>query len=118
MAIVLDGTVYSAPVIRERIGDGHCAITGGFTTAEAQDLAIALRSGSLATPVALLEERSVGSTLGQASIRQGLASGTLGALLVMGFICLYYGAAGVTACAMLGFNLPSWQEAMAPSGAC
>ena len=118
MAIVLDGTVYSAPVIRERIGDGHCSITGGFTTAEAQDLAIALRSGSLAAPVALLEERSVGSTLGQASIRQGLAPGTLGALLVMGFICLYYGAAGVTACAMLGFNLPSWQEALAPSGAC
>ena len=118
MAIVLDGTVYSAPVIRERIGGGRCAITGGFTTAEAQDLSIALRSGSLAAPVALLEERSVGPTLGQESIRQGLASGTLGALLVMGFICLYYGAAGVTACAMLGFNLPSWQEALAPSGAC
>ncbi|MBO4296567.1 MAG: protein translocase subunit SecD, partial [Desulfovibrio sp.] len=58
MAIVLDGTVYSAPVIRERIGGGRCSITGGFTTAEAQDLAIALRSGSLAAPVALLEERS------------------------------------------------------------
>ena len=105
MAIVLDGTVYSAPVMRERIGGGRCSITGGFTSAEAQDLAIALRSGSLAAPVSVLEERSVGPTLGRESIRQGLAAGALGALLVMGFMCAYYGAAGAVACAMLGFNL-------------
>ncbi len=105
MAIVLDNVVMSAPVIRERIAGGRCSITGGFTTAEAQDLSIALRSGSLAAPVSVLEERTVGPTLGRDSIRQGLAAGAMGALLVMGFMCCYYGAAGAVACAMLAFNL-------------
>ncbi|HET9396662.1 MAG TPA: protein translocase subunit SecD, partial [Nitrospiraceae bacterium] len=72
MAIVLDNTIYSAPVIQERIGGGRAQITGTFTTQEANDLAIVLRAGALPAPVAILEERTVGPSLGADSIRQGI----------------------------------------------
>ena len=65
LAIVLDGNVHSAPVIRERIPSGQAQITGGFTSEEATDLAIVLRAGALPAPVQVLEERTVGPSLGR-----------------------------------------------------
>lgn len=105
MAIVLDGKVYSAPVIRERIGGGRASISGNFTTAEAQDLSIVLRAGSLPAPVTVLEERTVGPSLGQESIDSGVRAGLLGAALVMIFMAVYYGRSGIIADCMLAFNL-------------
>ncbi|MDR1658819.1 MAG: protein translocase subunit SecD [Desulfovibrio sp.] len=105
MAIVLDGKVYSAPVIRERIGGGRASISGNFTTAEAQDLAIVLRAGSLPAPVTVLEERSVGPSLGQESIDSGVRAALVGAVGVALFMAIYYGLSGLIANAMLCFNL-------------
>ena len=72
LAVVLDNKVYSAPVIRERIGGGSGQISGGFSVEEAHDVAIALRSGALLAPVVLLEKRSVGPTLGADSIKASM----------------------------------------------
>ena len=105
MAIVLDGKVYSAPVIRERIGGGRASISGNFTTAEAQDLAIVLRAGSLPAPVTVLEERTVGPSLGQESIDSGIMAGLVGAATVMIFMAVYYGMSGVIADVILCFTL-------------
>jgi preprotein translocase subunit SecD len=69
---VLDDNVYSAPVIQEKIAGGEARITGNFTTEEARDLAIVLRAGALPAPVQILEERTVGPSLGTDSIRMGL----------------------------------------------
>jgi preprotein translocase subunit SecD len=105
MAIVLDGKVYSAPVIRERIGGGRASISGNFTTSEAQDLAIVLRAGSLPAPVTVLEERSVGPSLGQESIDSGVTAALVGAAGVALFMAVYYGLSGLIADAMLCFTL-------------
>ncbi|MCU0286578.1 MAG: protein translocase subunit SecD, partial [Acidobacteria bacterium] len=72
LAIVLDGVVHSAPVIQEKISGGQAQITGNFTMDEARDLAIVLRAGALPAPVNILEERTVGPSLGYDSIRQGI----------------------------------------------
>lgn len=117
MAIVLDGKVYSAPNIRERIGGGRASISGSFTTAEAQDLAIVLRAGSLPAPVTVLEERTVGPSLGQESINSGLTAGLLGATLVMVFIAVYYGKSGFIADGMLCFTLLILMAGMSAFGA-
>ncbi len=105
MAIVLDDKIYSAPVIRERIGGGRASISGSFTTEEAQDLAIVLRAGSLPAPVTVLEERTVGPSLGKESIDSGVTASLVGAAIVFGFMAVYYGASGVIADCMLGFTL-------------
>ncbi len=105
MAVVLDGKVYSAPVIRERIGGGHGQISGGFTVSEAHDVAIALRSGALLAPVTLLEKRSVGPSLGADSIRQSMIALVLGFVLVFVFMIVYYGYAGFIADIALLANL-------------
>ncbi|MCR4666645.1 MAG: protein translocase subunit SecD [Desulfovibrio sp.] len=105
MAIVLDGKVYSAPVIRERIGGGRASISGSFTTEEAQDLAIVLRAGSLPAPVTVLEERTVGPSLGQESIDKGVVACLCGAVLVLAFMAIYYGLSGFIADAMLIFTV-------------
>ncbi len=81
IAIVLDNVVYSAPVIREPIPGGHVQITGNFTYDEAHELAIVLRSGALPAPVEIIEERTVGPSLGRDSIRQGERSFVVGALV-------------------------------------
>ena len=117
MAIVLDGKVYSAPVIRERIGGGRASISGNFTTAEAQDLAIVLRAGSLPAPVTVLEERTVGPSLGQESIDSGIRAGLVGAALVMIFMMIYYGTSGVIAVGMLLFTLVIVLAGMSAFGA-
>ncbi|MBL0721081.1 MAG: protein translocase subunit SecD [Sulfurovum sp.] len=94
MAVVLDNKVYSAPVIRERIGGGRGQISGNFTVAEAHDLAIALRSGALLAPVFVMEKRSVGPSLGADSIKSSSLALALGFILVVIFMILYYGMAG------------------------
>ena len=105
MAIVLDGKVYSAPVIQDRIAGGKASITGSFTTEEAQDLAIVLRAGSLPTPVTVLEERTVGPSLGQESINSGIIAAMVGAAAVFIIMPIYYGLSGIVADIMLVFTL-------------
>ena len=117
LAIVLDGQVRSAPVIRDRIAGGTASISGGFTSAEAHDLAIALRSGSLAAPVRVLEERSVGPALGQASIVSGLLAAVAGTVAVMVIMPLRYGASGMLANGMLFCTLSLLMAGMAAVGA-
>ncbi|HTY54656.1 MAG TPA: protein translocase subunit SecD, partial [Candidatus Binataceae bacterium] len=97
LAIVLDNTVYSAPVIKERIPGGKVQITGRFSMDEAHDLAIVLRSGALPAPVEIAEERTVGPSLGRDSIRQGELSFLVGAAAVLIFMALYYSGAGILA---------------------
>ena len=105
MAIVLDDKVQSAPVIREAITGGEASISGQFTTAEASNLAIVLRSGSLPAPIEIQEERTVGASLGEDSVKQGLISLLIGGLLVLVFIIYYYRLAGAFAALALIFNL-------------
>ncbi len=105
LAIVLDGVVYSAPVIQERISQGRAQITGSFTLEEARDLAIALRAGALPAPVEVLEERNVGPSLGADSVRQGLMSIIVGFILVLVFMAVYYKLSGAVAVMALLFNL-------------
>ncbi|AFI03404.1 protein translocase subunit SecD [Helicobacter cetorum] len=105
MAIVLDNKVYSAPVIRERIGGGSGQISGSFSVAQASDLAIALRSGAMSAPIQVLEKRIVGPSLGKDSIKTSIIALIGGFILVMGFMVLYYSMAGVIACLALVVNL-------------
>ncbi|MBF0203393.1 MAG: protein translocase subunit SecD [Desulfamplus sp.] len=97
LAIVLDKNVYSAPVIQDKIAGGKARITGNFTMEEAKDLAIVLRAGALPAPVKIIEERTVGPTLGADSIRMGLMSGLAGFITVMLFVIMYYKRAGFIA---------------------
>jgi preprotein translocase subunit SecD len=105
LAIVLDDKVQSAPVIREPITGGEGSITGQFTLQEATNLAIVLRSGALPAPLSIREERSVGASLGEDSIRRGLLSVTVGGLLVVAFMVVYYRLSGAFASLALGINL-------------
>ncbi|RLC22886.1 MAG: protein translocase subunit SecD, partial [Deltaproteobacteria bacterium] len=105
LAIVLDKSVYSAPVIQDRIAGGKARITGSFTLNEAKDLAIALRAGSLPAPVEIIEERTVGPTLGADSVRMGLISMIVGGLLVILFMLIYYKGAGLIADLALIINI-------------
>jgi preprotein translocase subunit SecD len=105
MAIVLDDTVYSAPVIRERISGGSAQISGSFSEQEATDLAIVLRAGSLPAPVNILEDRTVGPSLGRDSINQGLLSVIIGGLLVVLAMTVYYRLSGLIANIALALNI-------------
>ena len=105
LAIVLDNNVYSAPVIQEKISGGQARITGRFTTEEARDLAIVLRAGALPAPVNILEERTVGPSLGADSIRMGLTSMLIGGLVVILFMVMYYKTAGLIADIALFLNI-------------
>jgi preprotein translocase subunit SecD len=105
LAIVLDGRVYSAPVIQERIGGGRASITGSFDIKEARDLSIVLRAGALPAPVEIAEERTVGPSLGSDSIRQGVMSFVVGITLVIAFMIFYYKGAGVLADVALVFHI-------------
>ncbi|HEY2989304.1 MAG TPA: protein translocase subunit SecD [Candidatus Binatia bacterium] len=105
LAIVLDNKVYSAPVIQERIGGGHAQISGNFDMKEARDLAIVLRAGALPAPVEIVEERTVGPSLGSDSIRQGVISFAVGGSLVILFMAVYYNGAGVLADVAVLFNI-------------
>jgi preprotein translocase subunit SecD len=105
LAIVLDGVVHSAPVIQERISGGQAQITGNFTMEEARDLAIVLRAGALPAPVNILEERTVGPSLGTDSIRQGIMATIIGSLLVFLFMLVYYRLSGLVADFALAMNI-------------
>jgi len=105
LAIILDGVVYSAPVIQERIAGGEAQITGSFTMDEAKDLAIVLRAGALPAPVNILEERTVGPSLGQDSIDKGIWSAILGGIMVGVFMIVYYRLSGIVANIALIMNI-------------
>ncbi|MFO7817866.1 MAG: protein translocase subunit SecD [Thermodesulfobacteriota bacterium] len=117
MAIVLDGKVHSAPVIQEKISGGRASISGQFTTEEAHDLAIVLRAGSLPAPVNVMQERSVGPSLGQESIEKGVFSALLGGAIVLVFMVLYYGLGGLIADIVLIFNIVLVMAALTAFGA-
>jgi len=116
-AIILEGVVQSAPVIRERIAGGTAQITGGFTPNEAHDLAIVLRAGALPAPVKVVEERSIGPSLGQDSIDQGMNSIIIGCILVLVFMAVYYRLFGLIANVALIFNMLLIVAAMSMIGA-
>ncbi len=105
MAIVLDNKVYSYPNINEPIAGGRSQISGDFTTNEAKDLATILKTGKLDVPAKIIEEEVVGPTIGAESARSGVLSMVLGLVLVLGFMILYYGGAGVIANIALVFNM-------------
>jgi preprotein translocase subunit SecD len=105
LAIVLDGYVESAPTIREPITGGRGQITGRFDFTEAQDLANVLRNGALPAPLTLIEERTVGPSLGQDSIRKGMLSFVVGSALVIAFMLGYYRGGGMIADAALLLNV-------------
>jgi len=111
-AIVLDGRVQSAPVIREPIYGGHASITGDFTEEEVRNLASVLEN-PLQTPVTVEEERSVSATLGSDSIRSGVYAGLVGLALSFLFIIIYYRFAGLVASIALILNLVLLFGAMA-----
>lgn len=105
LAIILDNTVYSAPVIRERISGGKASITGSFTMDEAKDLAIVLRAGALPAPAKVIQNITIGPTLGQDSINRGVKATILGSFLVIIFMIIYYRFSGVIANIALLLNL-------------
>ena len=105
LAIVLDGKVITAPVIRSEIPGGSGEISGGFTTTEASQLALLLRAGALPVPLHVVEERTVGPDLGSDAIAMGLSTGLLGAAMVVLFMLGIYGRWGLIACIGLGVNV-------------
>ena len=117
LAIVLDGVLSSAPRINERIPGGRAVITGQFTVEEARDLAIVLRAGALPAPVTILEERTVGPSLGADSIRQGMIAIFSASALVLVFMLVYYRLSGLFADVALVLNLIILLAVMAAFGA-
>jgi len=105
LAIVLDGKVQSAPMIREAIPSGEAVITGRFDLKEAQDLALILRIGALPAPMHIEEERTVGPLLGQDSINKGVKACLVGCILVFIFMAGYYLLAGLISDVALALNL-------------
>jgi len=109
MAILLfekgKGEVVTAPVIRSEIGGGRVQISGRMTTAEASDTALLLRAGSLAAPMDIIEERTIGPSLGAENIAKGFNSVLWGFLVIVVFMCVYYMMFGVFSSIALAFNL-------------
>ena len=105
LAIVLDGKIISAPVIRDTIASGSGQISGGFTFQSATDLALLLRSGALPAPLNIIEERTVGPDLGQDSINAGMIALAIGFLLVILFIFFKYRVFGLITNIALIINL-------------
>ena len=109
MAIILfekgKGEVVTAPVIRAEIGGGRVQISGRMTTAEANDTALLLRAGSLAAPMEIIEERTIGPSLGAENIAKGFDSVTWGFLVIVAFMVIYYAMFGLFSGIALGVNL-------------
>ncbi|HYG18704.1 MAG TPA: protein translocase subunit SecDF [Ohtaekwangia sp.] len=105
IAIMLDNTVYSAPSVNGEIPNGNSQISGNFTIDEAKDLANVLKAGSLPAPTKIVEETSVGPTLGQESIRNGIISIVVGFLIIIFFMFIVYNAAGWVADLAVVLNL-------------
>ncbi len=113
LAIVLDGVVQSAPVIRTRIPDGRAVIEGNFTAEDAKFLKTVLQAGALPAPLNLVEERTVGPTLGDDSIKAGMTACAIGLCLVFVFMLVYYKLSGLLANMALVLNLFLLLAAMA-----
>jgi preprotein translocase subunit SecD len=109
MAILLfekgKGEVVTAPVIRSEIGGGRVQISGRMSTTEANDTALLLRAGSLAAPMEIIEERTIGPTLGADNIAKGFNSVIYGFIVVVAFMCIYYRFFGVISSVALSVNL-------------
>jgi protein-export membrane protein SecD len=105
MAIVLDGSVQSAPVIRSRIPDGHAIIEGNFSPEDAKILKSVLQAGALPAPLEIVEERTVGASLGDDSIKKGLTACAVGIGFIFLFMAVYYKWAGMLANLALVVNL-------------
>jgi len=109
MAIILfekgKGEIVTAPVIRSEIGGGRVQISGRMTAMEATDTSLLLRAGSLAAPMEIIEELTIGPTLGAENIAKGFHSVTWGFLVIVAFMCVYYMMFGVFSCLALGLNL-------------
>ncbi|GHT41376.1 hypothetical protein AGMMS49921_04380 [Endomicrobiia bacterium] len=105
MAIVLDGIVQSAPRINVKIPDGKALITGNSDAEDEKLLATALRTGALPAPVKIIEERTVGPSLGDDSIRKGFMSSLIGIIIAFVFMVVYYRTSGIIADIALGLNL-------------
>jgi preprotein translocase subunit SecD len=105
MAIVLDNSIYSAPVIQERITGGRAQITGTFSTQEANDLAIVLRAGALPAPLKIIQDLTVGPSLGQDSIDKGVRATLIAGAMVVVFMITYYKLSGLIADFALILNL-------------
>jgi len=105
MAIVLDNTIYSAPVIQDRISGGRAQITGTFTMQEANDLAIVLRAGALPAPLKIIQDLTVGPSLGKDSIEKGVQATLFAGAMVVVFMIVYYKLSGVIADFALALNL-------------
>ncbi len=117
LAIVMDNAVYSAPRINDAIKGGEAVITGIEDDQEARDLAVVLRAGALPADMMIVEERTVGPTLGADSIRQGITAGWVGALVVVIFMLTYYRASGLVAILALVLNILFLFSAMVLIGA-
>ncbi|MDR2645230.1 MAG: protein translocase subunit SecD [Endomicrobium sp.] len=113
LAIVLDGIVQSAPVINQKIPEGKAVIQGSFSAEGAKLLATVLRAGALPAPVKVIEERTVGPTLGDDSIRSGFMSALIGIAVVFIFMIVYYRSSGFIADIALALNLIILLAAMA-----
>ncbi|MEK9144555.1 MAG: protein translocase subunit SecD [Elusimicrobiota bacterium] len=105
LAIILDGIVYSAPVIKGPIRGGSGIIEGNFKMEAARNLAIVLRAGALPAPVRIIEERTVGASLGEDSIRAGLRACAVGGAFMLLFMAAYYGLSGMFANCALALNI-------------
>lgn len=117
LAIVLDNTIYSSPVIRETISGGHASISGGFNLQEAKQLAVVLRAGALPAPLKILEQRTVGPSLGKESIRKGVLAIVGGFIFIVAFMVVYYRKAGIVASASLLLNMVLILAALSAFGA-
>ena len=104
LAIVLDGNVHSAPRINEKIPSGRASISGRFTIDEASDAAIVLRAGALPAPIYIEEERTVGALLGKDSIESGIRAFSIGVVLILGFMLIYYLFSGIVASVAMLLN--------------
>ncbi|HTZ18153.1 MAG TPA: protein translocase subunit SecD [Dissulfurispiraceae bacterium] len=113
LAIILDGNVYSAPRIKDRISGGDAQITGSFTLDEAKDLAIVLRAGALPAPLKTLQNLTVGPSLGKDSIDAGKMAGLIATIMVVVFMIFYYRLSGVIADFALMLNIILLLGAMA-----
>jgi preprotein translocase subunit SecD len=113
LAIVLDGNVHSAPTINEPIAGGRAQISGSFSYEEAVDLAIVLRAGALPAPVEIIQNVTVGPTLGRDSIRAGIKAAVLGGVLILCFMLFYYKLSGLIANFAITLNIIMLLGAMA-----
>jgi preprotein translocase subunit SecD len=113
LAIILDNTVYSAPVIQEKIAGGSAQVTGNFSMDEAKDLSIVLKAGALPAPLKMLQNVTVGPSLGEDSINAGKLAGFVGTLAVVIFMLIYYKGSGLIADFALILNIVLLFGAMA-----